>query len=110
MSTPIVAVGSLNGSAEWQLFAFNVDGGSKCSRIGWHHTDVMRSVAECTRQATRDSVLALPVQARVDLALRLGDDNRRMLESSKKIDRETAVRQIRQHGRRSSGSMEETGG
>ena len=80
---------------------------------GGHYTDCMRSVAEVARQAARNSVQAMPVQARVDLALRLGDDDRRMLESSRKVDPATAVSQIRrqrQQGRRHSASAAGTGG
>ncbi len=73
----------------------------------------MHSVADLTRQTARDSVLAMPVQERIALALRLGDDDRRIVESTQQVDSVTAVRQIsrqRQRGRQRSASAEGTGG
>lgn len=61
----------------------------------------MPSVADELRRRTRDQVLALPPEARIELALTLGDADLEMFERSSSLARDEARRQLR--ARRSRG-------
>lgn len=54
----------------------------------------MKSVADALRARTTDSVLALPVRARIALALSLGDDDLSLYMRTSGADRTTALRQL----------------
>jgi len=65
----------------------------------------MRSVADDLRRQTLAHVLALPVPARVELALSLGDDDLDLFVRTSGLDREEARRRLgaqRQAGRAAS--------
>ena len=65
----------------------------------------MRSVADQLRQQTVARVLALPVAARVELALSLGDDDLELFARTNGLARDEALRRLkaqRQIGRRPS--------
>jgi hypothetical protein len=65
----------------------------------------MRSVADELRRRARESTEKIPVAARVELALRLGDDDLELFCRAQGLDRQEALRQLRiqrQKGRRPS--------
>ena len=65
----------------------------------------MPSVADDLRTRTTARVLALPVRARIALALALGDDDLALFARSSGLDPATALRRLcatRQHGRAAS--------
>jgi hypothetical protein len=67
----------------------------------------MRSVADDLRALTLARVLALPVAARIKLALSLGDDDLDRFVQSSGLERGDALNQLRAqrtHGRRTSRS------
>ena len=70
----------------------------------------IRSVAEDLRKSDREAVLKLSIEERVELALRLGDEDLDLFCRTQGLDRETAVRVLqrrRQAGRRPSRCMTE---
>lgn len=70
----------------------------------------MGSVADQLRQRDRQRVLEMPVEERIELALRLGEEALEAFAAAQGVDRATAVRLLqrrRQAGRRPSRCMEE---
>jgi hypothetical protein len=70
----------------------------------------MGSVADELRQRDRQRVLELPVEERIELALRLGEEALEAFAAAQGVDRATAIRLLqrrRQAGRRPSRCMEE---
>jgi hypothetical protein len=70
----------------------------------------MRSVADDLRQRDREAVLALSPEERIDLALRLGDEDLELFCRIQGLDRREAIRVLqrrRQAGRRPSQCMTE---
>jgi hypothetical protein len=59
------------------------------------YTRVMRSVADDLRRQTVAHVLTLPVPARVELALSLGDDDLEVFVRTSGLDRDEARRRLR---------------
>lgn len=69
----------------------------------------MRSVADEFRERDREAILKLSPEERIELALKLGDDDLAILCQTQGIDRETAIRLIqrrRQAGRTPSACMD----
>jgi hypothetical protein len=65
----------------------------------------MRSVADLLRQDTRARVLDLPMMTRLEIALRLGDDDVVLYAAHAHVDPDEARRRLRaqrEHGRRPS--------
>ena len=78
------------------------------SRTTISYTGAMRSVADLLRQADREAVAELSPEARIALALELGDADLETLQHARGIDRAEAVRVFqrqRQAGRTLSACM-----
>jgi hypothetical protein len=71
----------------------------------------MRSVADQLREEQREEIRRMTPSERLELSLRLGDEDLAVFGASRELDRDSAaalLRRARRSGRRPSGCLEES--